>query len=186
MFTLIIHTELEIKPLHHQRAMNIYTMARSPRPMQTTPYETKSPNMKVAKIKVSEKYDNPKQFLLKNEDHSDPEDYLDSESDYEDEIRFYVKNSAVVRDKANDLFAGSPDLDFMMPSRVREVLRSEGVSSHVIDRAIQTGEKRHRMALHLTVQQQKYFEYIFVHISLRLYIMALHFPFAQVVIIYRQ
>ncbi|XP_069120249.1 NMDA receptor synaptonuclear signaling and neuronal migration factor-like [Argopecten irradians] len=110
----------------------------------------------VAKIKIAEVFDKPKHFYLKSEIHSDPEDFVDSDSDKEDvDIRFYVRRHETLKETFNEPVLEQPDPDFMMPSCVREILRSEGLSSQVIDKAIWVGEKRHRLAMHLTVQQEK-------------------------------
>ena len=47
------------------------------------------------------------------------------------------------------------DLDFMMPSRVREILSSEGLPKDVIDKSVKHLEKKHRRALHMTILQEK-------------------------------
>lgn len=110
----------------------------------------------IVKIKIAEVFDKPKHFLLKSDVHSDPEDFVDSDyDDSEVDIRFYVRGNEVTKERFDEPYLEAPDPDFMMPSCVREILKSEGLSSNVIDKAIWVGERRHRLAMHLTVQQEK-------------------------------
>ncbi|KAK3088804.1 hypothetical protein FSP39_023930 [Pinctada imbricata] len=119
---------------------------KKPHPLYSTP--------KMTQVRVVQNYLYPKHFILTNEVVSDPEDYTTTDEEFDSSANSEASVS-FEREATRDSLADDMDLDFMMPSRVREILRSEGVSKDVIDKSVRPGEKKYRMALHLTVQQQK-------------------------------
>ncbi|XP_022328657.1 NMDA receptor synaptonuclear signaling and neuronal migration factor-like isoform X1 [Crassostrea virginica] len=113
---------------------------------------------KMAKIKVLEMFDGPKQFMVTSETYADEiwqgecGDYDDSvlEKDQSDHSRLKFQREATMDAGLEDF-----DLDFMMPARVREILSSEGLPKDVIDKSVKHLEKKHRRALHMTILQEK-------------------------------
>lgn len=115
-------------------------------------------NRKMAKIKVVEMFSTPKQFIVANETYSediwsdDPGNYGDDTQDNNQSGNGKLKFQ---REASMDTTQEEFDLDFMMPSRVREILSSEGLTKDVIDKSVKHLEKKHRRALHLTILQEK-------------------------------
>ena len=112
-------------------------------------------NRKLAQLRVIQRYSYPKHFMITSGSLSDPEDSMSCVSSDPGEEVSCVTSEKHERPATRDSFSDDMDLDFMMPSRVREILRSEGVSKDVIDGSVRRGEKKHRKAMYFTVQLQK-------------------------------
>jgi hypothetical protein len=112
----------------------------------------------MAKIKVVEMFSAPKQFIVANETYSE-DIWSDDPGNYDDDTRDDNQSDKgklkFQREASMDATQEDFDLDFMMPSRVREILSSEGLTKDVIDKSVKHLEKKHRRALHLTVLQEK-------------------------------
>lgn len=111
----------------------------------------------MAKIKVVEMFDAPKQFMVANETYSD-EIWQDEFDHYDDTTSDSIQSEhsklKFQREATMDAGLEDFDLDFMMPSRVREILSSEGLPKDVIDKSVKHLEKKHRRALHMTILQE--------------------------------
>ena len=111
---------------------------------------------KPARIKVMEAFDSPKQFVLRNEVLSDPEEYVNIETDdrtrrSKSRLKSGRMKPSVPEKPSSDYL----DLDFMMPIQVREILLEEGLTKDVIDSTLGVDEKRHRKTMQLTLLAEK-------------------------------
>lgn len=111
---------------------------------------------KPTRIKVMEAFDFPKQFVLRNEVLSDPEEYVNIEADN----RTRRSKSRLKSGRRKPPMPDKPssdylDLDFMMPIQVREILLEEGLAKDVIDSTLGVDEKRHRKIMQLTLLAEK-------------------------------
>ncbi|CAG2227983.1 NSMF [Mytilus edulis] len=113
-------------------------------------------NKKPSRIKIMEVYDFPKQFLLRSEVLSDPEDYVTIDSEDRTQRSKSRLKSGRLRPKLPDKHSDYLDLDFMMPTQVREILLEEGLSKEVIDSTLGVDEKQHRKIMQLTLLAEKY------------------------------
>lgn len=112
-------------------------------------------NKKPSRIKIMEVYDFPKQFLLRSEVLSDPEDYVTIDSEDRTQRSKSRLKSGRLRPKLPDKHSDYLDLDFMMPTQVREILLEEGLSKDVIDSTLGVDEKQHRKIMQLTLLAEK-------------------------------
>lgn len=109
---------------------------------------------RMAQIGIIQKCKYPGQFMLSSKsDISSADDRLDEEMKL-DALSPYANRLVVHQPREDTGIRDTPDLDFMMPSQVREVLQLEGLTRPTIDRTIGMAEKRHRKAKYLQLQQQ--------------------------------
>lgn len=110
-------------------------------------------SQKMSKIEIIQKCKHPGQFILSSKNESSSDDYSDEEMKV-DNLSPYANRLIVHQPRNDDPICDTPDIDFMMPRQVREVLQSEGLTRPMIDRTIGTAEKHHRKAKYLQLQQQ--------------------------------
>lgn len=112
-------------------------------------------NKRPTRIKVMEVFDFPKHFILRNEVLSDPEEYVNLETEEKVKNSKPRVKSGRKKKRHQEHQTDYLDLDFMMPTQVREILLEEGLSKDVVDSTLGVDEKRHRKIMQLTLLAEK-------------------------------
>lgn len=118
-------------------------------------FREQNSNKKATRLKVMEVFDFPKQFILRNEVLSDPEEYINLETEERIKRSKPRVKSGRKKDTNPEKQSDYLDLDFMMPTQVREILLEEGLSKDVVDSTLGVDEKRHRKIMRLTLLAEK-------------------------------